>query len=77
MFFCGDGGHPPYEEMLRQQASIQEEERCEECKGLGWLDVGCTIAHRIYAPCFNCFRRGLKAGSVSEIKQRAKEEREG
>jgi hypothetical protein len=71
MSMDGSARQPTYEEMLQYQALIPPEKRCDGCKGFGWLDIGCAIDHRLYSPCPNCFRTGLKAGSISETKKKA------
>lgn len=62
-------GPPPHEEMLRLQKSIPENERCKECAGMGWLDVG-HVPRKTYAPCLECFRRGRKNESIPEIRKK-------
>jgi excinuclease UvrABC ATPase subunit len=72
-----DGHYQPSEEaMYSRQASIPEDERCEKCKGMGWLDVGCAIVRRIYWCCCNCGGSGRKSDTIAEIKKRIKARKE-
>ena len=66
---------PSYEAMVGLKASIPEAERCEECEGMGWIQVGCTMTRGIYWPCLNCLETGKKSETIAEIKKRIDEKK--